>query len=282
MTEPSASAEALEDRAERFSRDLVIPPCPDILARFSAEMNKEDPDPLKLARCIGSDVALSAAMLGTVNSPFFGLNRKAASVQQALSLLGLRVAANLIARLLLRNAFPAASGPLMQRFWNDSIHLAGTAADLAVHIEHMDRDEAQTYALFRDCGVAVMIAKFEDYGDFLADHADSPGARLVAAEDARYRFNHALIGHALARSWLLPEPLCKAILFHHDTGRAAAGPANPRLVAFGLFAEQIIALRAGRGLCPDWIGGEAFVLETLKMGPEQMLAMSERESPAEA
>ena len=162
MADTDSPPANLEDQAERIARELTIPPCPAILVRFAAEMKKEDPDLRLLATLIGNDVALSAAIINTVNSPFYGGRRKASNVQQALYVLGLQRSAHLIARLLLRNAFPAGSGAMMQHFWDESTRMATTADDLAPHIAGIDGDIAHTYALFRDCGKAVMIAKFTD------------------------------------------------------------------------------------------------------------------------
>ena len=51
-------------------------------------------------------------------------------------------------------------------------------------------------------------------------------------------------------------------------------PANPRLVAFGMLAEQVVALRDGRGLCPDWVDNESFVLSTLAIDPDEIVAIA--------
>ena len=162
MTETAAPPLSLEEQAERIARDLSIPPCPAILGRFAAEMRKEEPDLRLLAGFIGNDVALSAAMINMVNSPFYGGQRKASNVQQALYIMGLQACANVIAGLLLRNAFPAGSGAMMQQFWDDSTFMSKTATDIAPSIPGIDREIAHTYALFRDCGMAVMIAKFDN------------------------------------------------------------------------------------------------------------------------
>ncbi len=279
MTEATALPVIAADEAARLARELGIPPCPAILLRFSDEMHKDEPDLRRLAGFIGKDVALSAAMLSAVNSPFYGLTRKAANVQQALSILGLRAGANLLTTLLLRNAFPSSSGALMQRFWDDSAQLAETAADIARDVTTINRDDAHTYALFRDCGMAVMISKFRDYAEVLDLHAGRPSPELILAEETRYRFSHARVGYALARGWLLPESLCKSILYHHHIAQVAAGvaetaAADPGLVAFGQLAEQVFALRNGRGLRPDWPASEAFVLHALRLKPEQIVAMA--------
>ena len=280
MTETAASPTDLEGQAERIARELTIPPCPSILVSFAAEMRKDEPDLRRLVGFIGNDVALSAAMINMVNSSFYGIRRKAGTVQQALYILGLQAGANLISGLMLRNAFPAGSGVLMQRFWEESTLMAETAADIAPQIPGIDRDIAHTYSLFRDCGMAVMIGKFGNYENLIEINARRPGMALLLAEEAHYRFNHARVGYALANSWLLPEFLCNAILLHHDIERFTSvhcdtGSAEARLVAFGMLVEQVAALRGQRGLRPDWIPAESFVLKTLDLDPEDIVALCE-------
>ncbi|MBS0335404.1 MAG: HDOD domain-containing protein [Proteobacteria bacterium] len=280
MTQAAAplSPDALQREAELAMRDLGIPPCPDILMRFDAEMRSSDPDLRKLAGLINGDVALSAAMLKTVNSPFYGLSTKAGNVQQALSVLGLRAGANLVTGLMLRQAFPAGAGPAMQRFWDRSGEIAQVAAAIAARVRHMNPDTAHTYALFRDCGMAVMIARFPAYAAFLDRLEREPGKVVIVAEDARFRFHHARVGYALARGWLLPEPMSKAILYHHDLDLVIGAhrdvePGDRRLVAFGLLAEQVLALRAGKGLCPDWAASEDFVLDILGLTADDVVEL---------
>lgn len=271
---------ALPAQAERIAREIGIPPCPGVLTRFAAEMRADDPDLKKLAVLTSADAGLSAAIVKTVNAPFYGLASKATTVRQALTILGLRAAANLVTGLMLRNAFPAGSSRLMQRFWDSSTQLALTAAGICRGIRSIDSDAAHTFALFRDCGVAVMIGKFPDYGGIVSDLNLLPGAQVLASEDERYRYSHARVGYALARGWMLPESMCQAILHHHAVdlfagGRLDTDAADAKLIAVGLLAEQVVALRAGRGLCPDWRSGEAFVLETLGLAAEDVVALAQ-------
>lgn len=278
MTEDIPDAAATDDGIDRIARELGIPACPAILSRFSQEMQQPEPDTRKLAALISGDIALSAALLQLVNSPYYGLRGKATNAHQALSIIGLRAGANLVTGLILRRTFPGGSSRLMERFWERAETVAAVALATARRIPGIDADEAHTYAVFRDCGMPVMINKFPDYERILDrfDHVRSAG--LVAEESMAYRFSHARVGYALASGWLLPEPFCRAILFHHDYESVAAGrrevePANRKLVAFGLLLDQILALRSGGGLCPDWEAGEAFVLSTLGIAPEQIIEL---------
>ena len=285
MSEQTLAARAQQDDDfDRMARAIGIPPCPAILGRFAAEMQQQEPDTRKLAALIGADIALSAALLKFVNSPFYGLRTKATNAHQALSVIGLRAGANLVTGMILRQVFPAGAGPLMQRFWDNSSRFAATSLALARRIPGIDRDDAHTYALFRDCGMPVMIRKFANYAGTFDSLEHTPGAQVIVTEEARYRYSHARVGYALARGWLLPEPLCRAILCHHDFEALAAGrretePANRRLVAFGLLMEQVTAIRAGRSLCPDWASGEAFVLEMFKITPEEIIALAQEPVP---
>ena len=88
-------------------RDIGIPPRPAILERISSEMLREEPDYKRLATIIGADVALSAGLIKTANSPFFGYRIRARTINEALMLLGLDVASRALAGIILRKAFPS-------------------------------------------------------------------------------------------------------------------------------------------------------------------------------
>lgn len=280
MAEHPENIEVVEREAGLIARQLDIPPCPEILARFNQALHMPQPDLRRLAVLIGSDIGLSATVIKTVNSPFYGLASKATGIAQALSILGLEASANLISGLLLRRAFPAASGEALHRFWDSSMRIAGVAASLAARLEGVNGDEAHTYVLFRDCGMLVMLRKFPGYAGLMDQSVKIPGAQFTRVEDTRFNFNHARVACALARSWSLPEPLCAAIFYHHEFALMERKPSsavsgNPKLAAFGLLAEQIVALHANRGLCPDWSEAERFVLDTLGIDADDIVELTE-------
>lgn len=280
MTEYPEDFRMIEREAARCAKEIDIPPCPALLARFDEEFNAAQPDLRRLAALIGTDIGLSATLIKTVNSPFYGLASKATSIEHALWILGLRVSANLVGGLLLRSVFPQNTNSTMNMFWERSMHIAGLAAAIAARLRDVDRSEAHTYVLFRDCGMLVMLRKYPQYAGIIEQSTRTPGAQLTRLEDARFQFNHARVASALARSWFLSEPLCAAILYHHDfalveKSALAAQLPNPKLVAFGLLAEQIAALHAKQGLCPDWIDAEQFVLATLGIGADDIVELAD-------
>ena len=279
MTQAVADPDALEREAERIVREVGIPPCPTTLTAVVREMRRDEPDLRKLSALVSSDVGLSATLLKTVNSPFYGLSVKASTVQQAFSILGLRAGANLITGLLLRQAFPVSSNSLMEEFWERSMRLAGAAAALAPRLRCCNRDQAHTFALFRDCGLAVMIRKFPMYVDIVDYTAAEPGQPITEIENIRYQVSHARVGYALARSWHLPETLGQAICHHHDlalisSGTLALSSDSARLIALGLLAEQLCAIKAGKPACPDWTQGAQLVTDAFGLEADEIAALA--------
>ena len=124
---------------------IILPPCPAILTSLVRETRSDDPDPSRIAKLIAADMALSAAVLTTVNSPYYGLTRKVSSIQQAITIAGMKTIIQLIMRLLLRQSFPVANTALMEHFWNDSSRFSLAISQLARELKAAQPDEAQSY-----------------------------------------------------------------------------------------------------------------------------------------
>lgn len=270
--------EVLDREAEEIINDIGIPPCPAILTTLMREMREDEPDFVKLGKLIGSDVSLAAAMLKTVNSPFYGLRTKATSVQQAITLLGLRNVAQIVTSLLLRQAFPGGATEVLEEFWEVSSAIAGLSALLARKLKGMGRDEAYTFALFRDCGMLAMLGNFEGYKPKLPGAKADADTSITDAEDAQFGMNHARLGCRLAKTWLLPEDTCNAILWHHDyaalaDGRAGLSPTALGNIAVTLAAQQVYC-RNKMGLADaEWRRGGEFALAHLGIGQDVLDAL---------
>lgn len=262
--------EVIDREAEQIVKDIGLPPCPAILTKLMQEMRGDDPDFIKLGKLIGGDVSLAAAMLKTVNSPFYGLRTKATTVQQAIALLGLRNVAELVTGLLLRQAFPGGTSDLMDEFWEISSGIAQFNAALARRLKTSDRDGAHTYALFRDCGMLAMMQKFKAYKPVLPGAPAVGEESVIAVEDKRHGMNHARIGYQLAKSWSLPDEICLAVLKHHDYAELQADgaglpPASLQHIALTLAAESIFARHELGKASGEWARGGEFALKELRI-----------------
>lgn len=260
--------EAVDREVEKAIRDLGIPSCPAVLTKLMREVRADEPDFKRVELLVGADVALAAALLKTANSPLYGLRQKATSIQQALAVLGLRNVAQLVVGLLLRQAFPVSGSKAMEKFWETSSRVALITARIAGEAR-LDRHEAHTFGLFRDCGMPVMLKRYPVYEDILAGTALGEDVLVTEIEGERYAFDHTQVGYHLAKSWELSDGMCIGIRHHHDY---SAWPALDRgaasLAAIALAAEEIASRLSRRRSCIEWhFGGEA-VLAQLEIANE--------------
>lgn len=73
--------EELDSEALRaVVQDIGIPPRPSLLVDLQTEAQRDDPRPKVMAELAGGDVAMSAALLKTANSPLMGLRKRAETV----------------------------------------------------------------------------------------------------------------------------------------------------------------------------------------------------------
>lgn len=194
--------------------NIVIPPCPKIVLALVEEARRDEPDLGKLDKLLSGDVGLAAAILKTANSPYYGLSRGVQSVKQALLVLGIRMMTNIVTLLALQKALAVPAG-ILDRFWDRSNYHAIVCSRLARYLRSISADGAYTFGLFNDCGIPILIQRFPDYKETLrlANNAERP---FVDIEHERHHTSHALVGSLLARSWQLPEIVCKAIRDHHE------------------------------------------------------------------
>jgi HD-like signal output (HDOD) protein len=279
VAEPDpAATQLLSPQADELIKEIGIPPCPVVLAEFLAESSRDEPDFRRLSHLINKDVALAGSVLKTINSPFYGLTKKARTVQDALALLGLRETSRLIAGLLLRRAFASWQSPAMHEFWDASSRTAMIAAYLARELEAARLDEAHTFALFRDCGIPVLLARFPEYESLLTETRCENERRRSAIERERYGFDHALVSATLAQSWHLPADMWQSIRIHNaydepgfrelpDSEQAAP------LIALALLAEQLYRIHRGTYDSVVWIAEELFINAQLGSVAERVDAL---------
>ena len=263
-------------------RDIGIPPRPSILNDIDQEFRKDTPDFLRLARIISTDVALAAGLIKTTNSPFFGIGKKVATVHEALLLLGLKMVVKTISGLALQQTFKHV--PQMERFWCASAATARVAGQLTreLGVQYQVRPEdAYTFALFRDCGIPVLMIPFPEYRTVLV-HANSEQQRMFTEiEDGELGLNHATVGAGLAHDWHLPEELCEAILYHHDLSRLsgeladALPPKTSRLIAIAQLAEHLIQTSTGLTQNAEWEKLGACCLRLLELEESDIPRLTE-------
>ena len=258
-------------------RDIGIPPRPDILDRINSEMRKDEPDFKQLGIIIGSDVGLSAGLIALANSPYFGARGRARSINDALMLLGLSVASRAIAGLVIRKQFP--SSPSLVRFWDASAAIARISGWLAQNLDGIKSraEDAYTFGLFRDCGIAVLMKRFPEYTEVLKKANKEALLSFTAVEETSYPTNHAVVGCLLAQSWWLPEEICLSIRHHHEYPPATQlNSATLDMIAITQFAEYLFQRHSGHSATSEWNKAMTFCLSRLKLEEKDIEAILKR------
>jgi HD-like signal output (HDOD) protein len=255
----NAAAQALPEHAveDALLRSIRIPPRPSLLVDLQRELAQADPSSRSIARIIGNDVGMSGALLKLANSPFFGAGRKAKSVEQAITFLGINQCAALLTGLLAKEAIDGNAAEL-NIFWEMSARRAQAVVFLSRKLRIAPPDIAHTFGLFCDIGVPLLMNRFADYKTTFAMASAEPDAVFTTVEDARHQTNHATIGCLLARNWGLSPDVSWAILHHHDyrvLEDLATDDAIRSLVALSLLAEKAIQRFHGNSTSLEWDKG---------------------------
>ncbi len=211
---PELSAEQIQKALQGIS----VPPQPQIMVDLQMEQVMPSPDLRSIARLISQDPGLSGALLKIVNSPFFGLANRIASIQQAVNLLGCNTVINLINAQSIRGELSDETIVTLNRFWDTAQDVAMTCLTLAKRIGYQAADEAYTLGLFHNCGIPLMVKRFPNYMTVLEEayYNASAERRVVDTENRLLNTNHAVVGYFTAKSWNLPLHLCEAIAGHHN------------------------------------------------------------------
>lgn len=255
-----------------LAASIAIPPRPSILEDLDAELRKEDPDASRVVNLISQDVSLTAAILKLVNSPFYALRRKAEHLQDAISFLGFSNISTLVTGVVLNRVIPS-DGPMLARFWDVSAKRSFAMRLLAKKVKGLDPNVAQTFGLFCDIGIPLLIKKHGDYLETLGLANTSADQCFTAVEQARHKTDHALVGAVMARSWGIAQTTAVAIRLHHNYEalfQADVNPESANLIALGLVAERIIQCFEGKNQSLEWNKGGQQVMDYLELDGETL------------
>jgi HD-like signal output (HDOD) protein len=275
-----SATEIAQDQASKILGSIAIPPRPVALTQLMEENHKDSPDLRKIGKIIGDDVGLSAAVLKTVNSPFFGLRQKISSVPQAVSVLGQRNIGNIVTGLSLRNTLGGNAASL-ESFWDGAGRIATVASYISARVPDVAKEEAHLFGLFRDCGIPLLMQRFPDYQDTLRLASSAADKIFTAAEEERHATSHATVGFLLARSWCLPEPVCEGILHHHDysildeSANPAIHPKARALIAITRLAEYVASVAQRSDDDSEWLRVSNQVLDYLALSQDEVADLTE-------
>ncbi len=197
-----------------------FPSLPPIYLKVVNALNSRHADTGAIAESISGDLAISAKVLQTVNSSFYGFDQKIANISEAINILGTDCVKNLVLAIQVFNTIGNSKDQkaITDELWHHSMSVA-VAARRIVNYELKDEkaaEEAYTAGLMHDIGKLILLNAVPELFAQARELAQKNSIPQKEAEDIVIGCNHAETGAYLLARWGMPTNLTEAVALHHD------------------------------------------------------------------
>jgi putative nucleotidyltransferase with HDIG domain len=212
----------------------LLPPFPEVANRVLSLVSDEGIPVGKIGALIKTDPTFMAEILRVANSPLFGLRREIATVEHAVTTLGLSRVKSMATLIALNGMVkPALKIESLRRVWTHSLATALLSEELA-RAANSSVDVAYTAGMLHNLGsLGLMSAYPEEYDRMLGVSRDC-GFDLIPTERDLFEIDHCAAGAYLAEEWNFPHAIIEAIATHHEQPRQGATLSNLLRVAWRL------------------------------------------------
>lgn len=200
-----------------------LKPIPAVINQILEVVDKPDSSMAQIADIIQYDPAITASVLRTCNSAFFGLKHPAESIKDAVTLLGLD---QIIEIVLMKSGVKVLSGKQEGyglhegAMWKYSVSSAIIAKQIAQKLSMENINTIFTAALLKDIGKTVLdrfvLNAFEKITALVIDENFS----FREAEKKIIGVDHTELGGMIAKMWKFSPKMVKIIRHHHLTDSA--------------------------------------------------------------
>ena len=188
----------------------ALPSVPKVVRRLIETFEQPEADPMLVASLIEEDPVLTAKLLKTANSAFFGLSRNVTNAREAMNILGLIKVRALVVASALGEGFHTVGGVNLNQFLRYSLNTANLSRYIALPIR-IDENTAFTAGLIHAIGELVMHVGMPEAMIELDRNVPMLDLKRAKAERSLFGYSYAEVGAALAREWKFPRRMINAI-----------------------------------------------------------------------
>ncbi|HSD94386.1 MAG TPA: HDOD domain-containing protein [Syntrophales bacterium] len=211
-----------DDRTAQFLSRIEaarnLPTLPQVLLKLIEACRDEEKTIRDIAQIIGGDSALSARILGIVNSPFYRRAEKIVRLDDALFQLGRDAVRSIAISASIHQVFSRVNGQSlfnMKLYWHHALLCAVLARRLAEKASFKAPELAFLSGILHDVGRLVLWVNFPDeYGKVL-QAARNQSETLLEGE-LRMGITHTEVGSWLLTRWGLDAFTADAARYHHE------------------------------------------------------------------
>lgn len=235
------------------SRVGDIPMLSPVITKLLETINNPDYNVKEIVKIIEYDAALTARILRIANSAYFFRGHRIESLPRAVLQLGDKIVVGIAvsidtSKILNKklDGYESSSGEL----WAHSLRTAFAAREIArTSNPGSTADLAFTAGLLHDIGKVVI-------SEFLMGKAEETVAWFdqkivddyLAAERKILGTDHSEVGYKVAKKWGFSEPLCQAILHHHNPSDAEE---SWKYLTYLVHLGDIVSMIGGDGTGAD-------------------------------
>lgn len=208
-----------------FIRDVAagkveLPMIPAVVQKLIAALRDPDIDARKIADSLSQDPVLSGKVLRLANSSFFGGERKMASIDAAVALIGISALNRLIVACGVASSFDALKAVDLPSFWRDAV-VAATAAHRLAPALKADPEEAYSCGLLHATGHLILCQAYPEIANLVfAGYEPLRGAALAEVENQNFGIDHTSASAMWVETIGFPPPVVEAV-------RHALQPSGP-------------------------------------------------------
>ncbi|MFA9438195.1 diguanylate cyclase [Uliginosibacterium sp. sgz301328] len=242
-------------RFEQLKASGDLPSPKGVALAIMRVMQHDDVSMAELARIIRTDPAFVGRLIKAANG-LIGYNRRpVASIQDALTVLGLPAVRTMALGFSLLTNYRSGSCSEFDygHFWSASLLRAVAAQALSQRTRAAAPDETYCLGLLSRVGELALATLYpREYSQLLAAVRGDASVNLLELESREFAMNHAELGAAMLADWGLPRVFTEAA-YHCASGTAGSAPEGSRdhvliqsLSVATLMAQSCLVDDAGR------------------------------------
>jgi len=206
-----------EGKQSPLPAQIKLPMLPNAVMEFSQKAEDPNATPKELSKIIETDAGISCELLRMVNSCAFALRRKVSSIQQTITLLGIRSTKLFLVTTGLKQAMSTSESKLINlpNFWSTNLERALAARAIA-RLMKVDPDVAFSAAMLQDFLLPVLSNELYDFYLQFTINQDSNPCLLKEYERQNFNWDHCAASANVMLDWSFPDELICAVYLHHE------------------------------------------------------------------
>lgn len=201
-----------------------LPNVPEVVRELIMALDNPNAKYSEIAAKVSKDQTLSLKVLRVVNSAYFGLSRKVASIEEAVVMLGMERLKTLVIASGFANSVASVEGINLKQFWAETFRIAEMAKSMAKYSPMVDSDTAFATGVVHNIGRLLMHLAEPNRAKAVQELINEKKVSRSAAEMERFGFTSQEAGHALLTKWHFPVEVCDALIYYRKPMAEESSP----------------------------------------------------------